>query len=314
MLKKIPLIVIALLFSTSAWAWGKRGHDMVGSLAAQVLGHNNPPAHFLVIHSYDMGFYNNVPDLVWKADPETYKKEFTQHYTDLEIFDRAFAEKKDKVGWIPERAKFFKKYNTIEPRAGRSVWRIQEFDKKLADIAKRLRKQNKDVKAHQAVQLEWLTTAGIMGHYVADLAQPMHVSENHDGQLTDQKGLHHWFEESIIDDLYPALSAEVFQRAKSRWPEFYKKHKKTKAFELALELAKNSHHALPEVLGIDKKAGRASAAAVSAQYKEIATERLTQGVLYLAVIWSQHLGWKYDGTKFYSFTVAPAYIEPDPEK
>jgi DNA-directed RNA polymerase specialized sigma24 family protein len=70
-----------------------------------------------------------------------------------------------------------------------------------------------------------------MGHYVADLAQPLHVTENHDGQLTGQKGLHHWFEENVVDALSPYLYEAVFQKAKNEWNLIFKKALEMKGSE-----------------------------------------------------------------------------------
>jgi hypothetical protein len=314
MISRLLLIVLSFCFVQNAFAWGKRGHETVASLAAQLLAKENPQTQFLLAHSYDMGFYANAPDLVWKADDETYKKEFSQHYIDMEAFERKFTERKKANAWNPDRQKFFKTFPEIENKEGRSFWRIEELNTQLVDVTKKLKNKKLDANARRTLQAEWLLTAGVIGHYMGDLAQPLHVTENHDGQLTDQKGIHHWFEESIVDDLYPSFTNDVYTRAQSRWAEFHKKHKKSSAFDLALELAKNSQAALPEVLALDKKLGRESASKVSSAYREIITERLTLGVLYLAQLWSNDLGWNFDDNRFFTFDVKPTYIEPTPDK
>ena len=86
------------------------------------------------------------------------------------------------------------------------------------------------------------------------------------------------------------------------------------AFDLAIELARNSNNAVKALLDLDKKAGRESAAKVSPMYREMLIDRLTLGTLYLAQIWSRHLGWNYEGRNFFTFDVKPAYIEPTPDK
>lgn len=304
------LFFSVFLFSSPTWAWGKRGHEMVGSLAAQLLVKEHPQGKFLLPHSFDMGYYNNVPDLVWKADPETYKKEVPQHYLDMEIFEKEFAKKKETSPWNPSRAEFFKKFPDIPEKAGRSPWRIQELSQKLKNITQQLQKKSLNKKERHALQEQWLVTAGVMGHYIADLAQPMHVTDNHDGQLTGQKGLHHWFEENIVDELHPSLAEPVFQKARAEWKAFYDKNAKKSSFDLALELAQNSHTALPRVLDIDKKQGRTSESKVAGAYKDLLIERLSTAVLYLALLWNQNLGWDYNGDRFFNFVVAPPYIEP----
>ena len=327
---RVILLLMCIVVSSRAHAWGKRGHETVGSLAAQLLAKELPRGRFLSNHSFDMGFYNNAPDLVWKADPDTYKKEFPQHFLDLELFDRAFAKAAlsappvtaappKNVGtdgssitaqWNPSRAQFFKTFPDLDEKAGRAPWRIQELCLRLDKIVQDLKKKNLSKKEHHQLQEQWLVTAGILGHYIADLAQPMHVTENYDGQLTKQKGLHHWFEENIVDDLYPAITDEVYKKAQGQWKSFYQTHQKMTAFDLSLELVKDSHKNLKRVLDLDKKLGRVSERKVSGEYRELVIERLSTGVLFLATIWSQHLDWPYSGDKFFNFVVKPDYIEP----
>jgi hypothetical protein len=42
-----------------------------------------------------------------------------------------------------------------------------------------------------------------LGHYIAD-AHTLHTSDNHDGQLTDQKGIHSW--ESRLPELFVRIT------------------------------------------------------------------------------------------------------------
>jgi len=310
---KLIFLILTLAFAQESFAWGKRGHETVASLAAQLLATENSQAAFLKNHSFDMGFYANVPDLYWKREA-TYAKEGPQHYVDMEAFTRAFEAQKTKEAWNPDRQAFFKKFPDIEVKEGRSFWRIQELNTKLEDVTKKLKAKKLTRNERQDLQIQWITIAGVMSHYIGDLAQPLHVTENHDGQLSEQKGLHHWLEEEIVDDLYPSITNDVYTRAKSRWAEFSKKNKKLSAFELAVDLAKNSSLAIPEVLHLDKTHGRANLGKISGQYKELVTERLAQGVLYLALVWSKQVGWEYDGKRFYQFSLTPDFIEPTPDK
>lgn len=304
-------VLFLLVIPKDVHAWGKRGHETVGSLAAQLLAKEHKGSEFLAHHTYDMGFYNNVPDLVWKADSETYKKEFVQHFMDMEHYERV-----KNLKWNKDRKSFFKKYSEMEKKTGRSFWRVQEMFEKLDALKKELKKNAKKISKEEQhkLQAEWFVVAGTMGHYIADLAQPLHVTENYDGQLTDQKGLHHWFEEDIIDQLYPELHNEVFQKAKAQWASFHKENKNIAPFDLCLKLSKSSQAQIDALSKLDKKVGRSSAKDVAHHYKEMAIDRLSTGVLYLAELWSRQTDWTYNGDRFFNFVVAPAYIEPSPEK
>lgn len=305
------VFALLLLSPHSAWAWGKRGHEAVGSLAAQLLGKEHKGSAFLIYHSFDMGYYNNVPDLVWKADPETYKKEYIQHFMDLEDYAKVA-----NIKWNKDRKQFFTKYPTIEKTAGRAWWRVQELVTELEKLTAQLKrsKKTKNKEEHHRLQAQWLLHAGVLGHYVADLAQPMHVTDNYDGEQTGQKGVHHWFEEEVIDHLYPEIKTDAYKKARDKWAAFHKENQKKSVFDLVQQLAKESSSLVPELLKIDKQQGRSSGQAASVVFKDMATDRISVGILYLAEIWSRHTGWDYDSKGFYTFLAAPAYIEPAPEK
>lgn len=302
------LLVAVLLVPSHSFAWGKRGHETVGSLAAQLLAKEHKGAEFLLYHSFDMGYYNNVPDIIWKANDETYKKEFMQHFMDMEAFLKI-----KNIKWNKNRRDFFKKYADIKPNEGRALWRIQELYEENEKTAKQLQRKIADKKEQHDLQAKWIMTAGIMGHYVADLAQPLHVTENYDGQLTEQKGVHHWFEEEVVDQLYPDIKTDAFNSAKAQWAQFHKDNKNKPVFELVQQLVKSSQEKIPDVLKIDKEKGRSNAKDAAAAYKDLATARIAVGVLYLAEIWSRQTDWKYNGDRFYNFNAAPSYIEPQTE-
>ena len=65
----------------------------------------------------------------------------------------------------------------------------------MARLTKAFREKNKQ---------EILKTAAELGHYVADAHVPLHVCSNHNGQLTDQTGIHAFWESRI-----PELFAET---------------------------------------------------------------------------------------------------------
>lgn len=303
--KKFVIIVLVTLTSSLGYGWGKRGHEIVGSTAAQLLADKEKQANFLKKHSFDMGFYNNIPDLHWRGVAG--KEEGYEHYIDFEIFDKVVKNKKD---WSSNRKVFFKKYK-IGDKAGRAPWRIHELNEKLTEVTKKLKNKKLTRQERQKLQTEWLTIAGTMGHYVADLANPMHTSENYDGQLTNQKGLHSWFESESVDELFPNLQNEVLQRAQKKWNQFHKEKNKLNAFELSLDLARESFKNLDVILKIDKNIGRSRIDRVAPKYKELILQRHTLGVLYLSEIWSRQIGWQYNGKKFYDFNLKPDYIKPN---
>jgi hypothetical protein len=267
----------------------------------------------MIKHAFDLGYYCNVPDLVWKK-PATYATEFPQHFMDLEIFEREF--KKANAKGDPfslTRLEFEKQYAQIPLSAGRSYWRVQELMRSLDGLSASLKTAAAASGDRFALQEKWLVTAGAIGHYVGDLSQPLHVTEDYDGQFSQAKGIHAWFEDSLVDELsgtdHPArLEAEVGELATKRFRKF--KSDGQTVLQLLEAEAAESNALKNELLKIDKKMGRKDKAKAAAKFAPMIRERLAAGAVTLAALWSRNLQWKYDGEKFFNFKGTPEYLEP----
>lgn len=323
---KIFTFILISLLSLNAEAWGRRGHEIIATTAAYVLADTNPKEHgFFKEYSFDLAYYSNVPDIIWKRSL-TYEIERNEHFLDLEYFWRANGsnekEKKDPI-WYENRQEFFSHYKVVKT-AGRAPWRIQELSNQLEKVAEELRALTslekseedklKNKEKRNTLQLSWLTLAGLIGHYVGDLSQPLHCTENYDGQMTNQKGLHAFYEEKVVNELSPEIEKEILRRAKKHY-KFMKSIvyvREPTSFERAITLGKNSFEQVDELLKLDVKSKRNLNKAVK-YMKKITIERMAIGSAYLALIWEAHTGWSFDSNKFYDFNEVPAYIQPQAE-
>ena len=313
-MKKLFIFLSLFLFSTQSFAWGKRGHALICETAAHLASHKKPSLVFLKQNSFDLAYYCNVPDLIWKR-PKTYKKEFTNHFMNLEVFEREIGKtdwlKKDSPIYL-SRKDFDKKNPKIPRGKGRSWWRIRELDKKIAEVTKKLKKKNLKKKEQQNLQEQWLTLVGVAGHYVGDLAMPLHVSENYDGQLSGQEGLHHYFEETMVYELFLQKKSEIqhqaFKKALKQWPALLKRSKDKPLIEILKELSLNSQSRIPSLLKLDKKTGREDLNKSLKAYKPLVIERLSKGILYQAYFINRHLGWDFDSKKYYNFNEKPEFV------
>jgi hypothetical protein len=306
--RKEPIFFALLLSSLApkqAVAWAHRGHALVATSAAYVLA-NEKDGWIFKEKSYDLEYYANVPDKIWKDDKSVEAQERPEHYMNLEIYQREL--KSIKIPFIPNRAEFFKKYPSLLDKGGRAYWRVAELSDELSDVAKSLKDSSgTDIPKYQALQQKWLMTAGILGHYVGDLSMPLHASENKDGEMTNQKGIHSYFEADVVDEIYSELPAELLRRVKSQWPSFHSKNQKKSAFDLMVDLGYDSLSKRDELLELDRIKGRNRKSA-SAQYRVLVLDRMTRSSLVLAEIWSRQLGWKYLRERFFNFEPKPAYI------
>lgn len=315
-MKKLISLWLVLILPLVANAWGRRGHSTVGETAAQLVAKSSH-TEFLRNHSYDLGYYSNVPDFIWKK-PATYEIEKPNHFMDLEIFQRAFSKRTD-TGAKPfemSRLEFEAKFPEIPASAGRAYWRIRELNQTLESTASELRRLQKEkpaeaVEAQRKLQETWLLTAGVLSHYVGDLGMPLHVSENYDGQLTGQKGIHSHFEDRAVDELYPSITKEVYDEALKLWPAFTKKHAKTTVLEMVEKLAAESTAAVPGMLAIDKKLGRKNLKKSAEAFRPLIRKRLAASSLVLAEIYRRSSeGIQFDDNRFFFFKGEPDFIAP----
>jgi len=308
-LAKMGFIAI-ILTPLTAGAWGRRGHQIVGETAS-VLASQEPNSEFLRNQSFNMGYYANVPDFIWKR-PETYETEKGQHFMDMEIFNLEFAKHPEVQNPFElSRKEFDAKFPDIKSDAGRAFWRIREL---YADLEKTTTKLHElkepNGPARQKLQERWLLVAGVMAHYVGDLSMPLHVSENYDGLLTNQKGVHSQFEEVAVDQLFPSILCDVDREAKKDWPAFSKRNKDKTVLQLLTDLATRSNHQIAKLLAADKKSNRKDVKKYAEAFRPLIRQQLVDGSLTLAELYRRQLGWTFDNNKFYFFANEPAYIMP----
>jgi len=163
-------LLVPLLLS-----WGPVGHEPINRAA--VLALPTPMRSFFYNHIDFITQESTVPDLrkFYQNDPW----EKARHFIDLEHFaaydslPATLAEAKKQYG------EAFLQQNGI------LNWYLQDRMDKLT-------KAFKDAK-----KTEILFLAADLGHYVGDAHMPLHTSANYDGQLSNQKGIHAFFESQL---------------------------------------------------------------------------------------------------------------------
>jgi len=174
-MKKIGRLITGLLLIILCSSWGFFAHYRINRLAVFTL----PKAM--------AGFYKANIEFITQhaisADKKRYvdSTEAPRHYLNADHYG------KNPFGKIPRRwgdavVKYSEdtliKYGTVP-------WTINYQYYKLVDAFKR--KDTTDI----------LTTSANLGHYVADAHVPLHLTQNYNGQLTNQTGLHAFWESRI---------------------------------------------------------------------------------------------------------------------
>jgi hypothetical protein len=174
-LKKIFFLILLLVVSLQSFSWGFFAHKKINNYAVFLL-----PPQMLVLYKPNISFITEHavdPDKRRYVVPE----EGARHYIDIDRYGKyPFNELPKK--WNDAVAKFSDdtlKANGIVP------WWIQTMLYRLTEAFK-----EKD-------QAKILKLSAELGHYIADAHVPLHANSNHNGQFTNQQGIHGFWESRI---------------------------------------------------------------------------------------------------------------------
>jgi hypothetical protein len=295
-------VLLAAAAPTPTWAWGKKGHEIVSSVAARVLAERrgNP---VLRPFAYDLGYYSNVPDVLWKnLGDATYKVEGPQHFLDwspplakafgsIEALPLTFAEYKSGLG------------AAFDPSLGVAPYRIRDMVAHCKTLAQGWTRER-----HPAL----LVCLGTLSHYTGDLGQPLHVTDDYDGKAAGQPGIHAFFETTAVDALDAPLHADVLQRA-------LQDHDASPLRQMTADkavrwLIADSYACNEALLKVDKATGRTDVPAAAEKHRPMLVERMARAAILTAVIWDEILGplRSFGDKPLYGFDGCPVYLDPDP--
>ncbi|HEY9361911.1 MAG TPA: zinc dependent phospholipase C family protein [Chitinophagaceae bacterium] len=180
-MKKILFLSLFVLISTQSFCWGFYAHRKINYYAVFLL-----PPEMMVLYKPALEFISEHaidPDKRRYAIPE----EGARHYIDI-----------DHYGSYPYDS-LPREWNDAVLRFGEDSlqqhgivpWWIQTMLYRLTNAFK------------EKNQAKILKLSADIGHYIADAHVPLHASSNHNGQLTNQKGIHGFWESRV-----PELLAE----------------------------------------------------------------------------------------------------------
>lgn len=213
------LLIATIIICSS---WGFLGHRTIHQLAVYELP---PSMRYFFHHNMNEVVKRSVrPDQRRSKD----KEEAPRHFIDLELYG-------DSAAWKMPRqwTAAVKKYGKDSlSHAGYLPYHIVAIKEKLTAA---FRSGNKDSILFYAIDL---------GHYISDAHVPLHTTENYDGQLTGQNGLHSLWESTI-----PEIEIKRYD-LRSRHKARYLKHPE----RVIWSTIRNSHKLLHDVFEEEKAA------------------------------------------------------------
>ena len=207
----LALIVLVLVQSEAAVAWGNEGHVAINRVAAEKIPASMP--RFLRRAVAEIAYLGPEPDR-WRSPSEFALKNAQEadHFIDLE-----------RVAWLdplPQgRYEFYRKLyekraatpatdhpdDYLPERVGLQPYITMEVYGRLKAAFREYRQRQAAHQPTQAVQQAIIFYAGWLGHYVADASQPLHttiqyngwVGPNPKGYTTEHK-IHGQFESTYV--------------------------------------------------------------------------------------------------------------------
>jgi hypothetical protein len=202
--------------------WGFFGHKRINRIAIFTL----PPQMF--------GFYKDHIEYLTEHAVDPDKRRYAMegeaqcHYIDIDHYSKNGEDPFQIVPryWNDAIAKFTE--DTLQAY-GIVPWHLQVMKNKLKWAF-----ENKNVDLI-------LKYSADIGHYVGDAHVPLHTTENYNGQMTGQRGIHGLWESRLVE--INEADYDYFV-GKAKYIE--------KPNDWAWEIVKASHHALDSVFGFEK--------------------------------------------------------------
>jgi hypothetical protein len=174
-LKKYFLLIGILGITSPCFCWGFFVHKKINNYAVFLL-----PPQMLILYKPNIEFITGHA-----VDPDKRRyavaAEGPRHFIDIDNYgDYPYSNLPHK--WKDAVAKFGE--DTLNEN-GIVPWHIQTM---LNRLTKAFKEKNFTAIMKNSAEL---------GHYIADAHVPLHVSSNHDGQKTDQKGIHAFWESRV---------------------------------------------------------------------------------------------------------------------
>jgi len=174
-MRRIFILPVLLLFHQSCFCWGFFAHEKINYYAVfllppQMIAFYKPNINFLSEHAVD-------PDKRRYSIPE----EAPRHYIDLERYREGPLDELPKK-WEDAISRFGE--DSLNANGIVPWWTMKMFQR----LTNAFKEKNES---------SILTLSAEIGHYISDAHVPLHACHNYNGQLTNQIGIHAFWESRI---------------------------------------------------------------------------------------------------------------------
>lgn len=316
----------SVLAAPSGFAWDYSGHRMVNRAALAALPADFPTFVREAAAAERIAFLSGEPDR-WRNTPDLPLKHCASpdHYFDYEQIASAGLELKSipdlrhvfMAEFAKGRAAHADAFQAIDAEKnpdhtaewpGFAPWAITEYYARLKSAFCYL-KVYQELGTPEEVanaQANIIYIMGVMGHYVGDCSQPLHLSVHHNGWVGDNpgeytrwSGFHAWIDggfhekagirdEDLLALVKPAMAWPMGVAADGRDP----------MFSAVMNYISTEHQFIVPIYQLERSGAlKADVAATSTTGKKFIVDRLLEGSQALASIWLT--AWKEAGPDEY---------------
>ncbi len=220
MIKNLFFLLLFFILSQGIAAWGFYAHKKINRLAVFSL-----PIEMIGFYKEHLGY---ISENAVNPDKRRYavKGEAEKHFIDADIYGDSAVYQLPRF-WNQAVEQFSE--DTLR-KYGIAPWNVYFVKVQLTEAFKR-----KDTKAI-------LRLSADLGHYIGDINVPLHTTENYNGQLTGQHGIHGFWESRV-----PELLADDFDLFVGKAE--YLPSPQLSAWEAVIQ----AHEALDSVLVFEKE-------------------------------------------------------------
>lgn len=273
---RTTLTLLFLLISYNCWCWGFYAHQQINRYAVFLL-----PPEMIVLYKPNIAFLSEHA-----IDPDKRRyavaEEGPRHYIDIDRYG-VYPFTSLPRTWNEAVAKFGK---DSLMKHGIVPWYVQTMLRRLTDAFKEKKFG------------EIMKCSAEIGHYIADAHVPLHASSNHNGQLTNQRGIHGFWESRVPEllaekefDFFIGKAAYIQNPGDFTWKRVLESAKAADTVlryerELSLKFADDKKYAFEERNG--KITRQYSAAFTNAYNKKLdgmVERRMRQSVFAIASFW-----------------------------
>jgi hypothetical protein len=174
-MKKLVFITAFLILHYNSFCWGSFAHKKINYYAVFLL-----PPQMMVLYKPNIAFLNEHA-----VDPDKRRyaiaEEGPRHYIDIDHYGKYPYDSLPKK-WNDAVTKFTE---DSLMQYGIVPWHVQTM---LARLTAAFKEKN---------FAKILKNSAEMGHYIADAHVPLHANSNHNGQYSNQKGIHGFWESRV---------------------------------------------------------------------------------------------------------------------